>query len=66
MADEWPDAQRFEFERRVAAPATETVIEALDVLPQWIPDGLYLLRLEVEDLVAGRSVGQATIALEVR
>ena len=66
VADEWPDAQRFEFERRVPAPATEVVIETLDVLPQWIPDGLYLLRLEVEDLVARRPAGRATIALEVR
>jgi len=66
VADEWPEAQRFEFERRVPAPATEIAIESLDMLPRWIPDGLYLLRLEVEDLIARRPAGRATIALEVR
>jgi hypothetical protein len=64
--EEWPDAQRFDFERRALAPATETIIETLDILPQWIPDGRYVLRIEIKDLIAGQSAGRATIALEVR
>jgi cytochrome c-type biogenesis protein CcmH/NrfG len=61
----WPDALRFEFDR--AVPRTMAPIpETLDLWPQWIPPGQYLLRVEVEDLVAGVPAGRATIAFEVR
>ena len=64
--DEWPDAQRFEFERHEPVQAGGVTIETLDMLPQWIPEGRYLLRIEVEDLVARVSAGRSTIAFEVR
>jgi len=63
--DTWPDAQRFEFERRVVATAEGAIVESLDVLPRWIPEGRYLLRLEIEDLLSRSPVGRATIALDV-
>jgi len=62
--EEWPDAVRLEFERLV--PAAGTVAETIDLTPQWIPSGRYLLRLEVRDLVGDRAVGRATIAFEIR
>ncbi len=60
------DAQRFTFERQEAADARGVTIESLDLQPQWIPEGRYLLRLEVEDLIADTAVGRATIAFEVK
>jgi tetratricopeptide (TPR) repeat protein len=62
--DVWPDALRFEFDRQVSGP--DPAIEVLDILPQWIPRGRYVLRLEVEDLEARAPAGRATVALEVR
>ena len=62
--DEWPDAVRLEFERQV--PAAGAVAETIDLTPQWIPSGRYLLRLEVRDLVGDRPVGRSTIAFEIR
>jgi hypothetical protein len=64
--DDWPDAQRFEFERHEPAQASGATIETLDILPQWIPEGRYLLRLEVEDLAGQALVGRSTIAFEVK
>jgi hypothetical protein len=61
---EWPDAVRLEFQRQV--PAAGTVAETIDLTPQWIPPGRYLLRLEVRDLVGDRALGRATIAFEIR
>ncbi|MFQ5809511.1 MAG: hypothetical protein ACE5JM_07825, partial [Armatimonadota bacterium] len=63
--DEWPDAVRFEFDRQQATSDTDMVVEVLDIMPQWIPKGTYLLRLEVHDQVADQSAGRATIAFEV-
>jgi len=62
--EEWPDAVRLEFQRQV--PAAGTVAETIDLAPQWIPPGRYLLRLEVRDLVGDRALGRATIAFEIR
>jgi len=64
--EEWPDAQRFTFERQLSADPRGVTIESLDLQPQWIPEGRYLLRLEVEDLVADTAAGRATIAFEVK
>jgi tetratricopeptide (TPR) repeat protein len=62
----WPDAQHLAFERRREGAADGVTVETLDILPQWIPAGRYLLRLQVEDLLTQSPVGRATIAFEVR
>ncbi len=64
--EEWPDAVRFEFDRQQSISDTDMVVEVLDIMPQWIPKGTYLLRLEVHDQVADKSAGRATIAFEVK
>ncbi len=61
--DEWPNAVRFEFERRRSAAGMH--VETLDIEPRWIEEGTYLLRLLVEDLVAGSSVAPTTIMFRV-
>jgi len=60
---EWPDAVRFEFDRRRAAGAM--AIETLDIEPRWLPEGSYLLRLEIYDLVADVGLRPATIMFRV-
>lgn len=62
---EWPDAVSFEFDRQVPGANAPFVPEALDIDPQRLPAGRYLLRLVVRD-GTGSAVGRATIAFEVR
>jgi tetratricopeptide (TPR) repeat protein len=63
--ENWPDAIRLEFvrERPAGVPA---VPEVLDITPDRVPPGRYLLRVRVRDLVAGADAGRATIAFAVR
>jgi hypothetical protein len=63
---EWPDALRFEFERSRPVDGTTPVVETLDLFPQWIPEGQYLLRLDVLDLVTNVTAQRASIAFEVK
>jgi len=62
---DWPDAVNFDFDRRLTLAGAAYVPEVLDIDPNRIPAGRYLLRLVVRDL-GGVNVGRATIAFEVR
>jgi hypothetical protein len=62
----WDGATAFEFERTRPATRGEPVRLALDIEPAYLPSGTYLLRAEVIDLRADRSLGRATIAFQVR
>ncbi len=62
--EEWPGAVRLSFERVV--PAAGVVREMLDLTPEQLPPGSYLLRLTVRDLVGGEEAGRATIGFLVR
>jgi hypothetical protein len=42
------------------------VADVLDITPQGIAQGKYLLRVEIWDNLAGRPVNRATIALQAR
>ncbi len=66
LKDEWPEARviRFARERPSApgAPVTETVsLSLLGITP-----GQYLLRLEIVDIVASKSLGRATVAFRAK
>jgi hypothetical protein len=63
--DDWQAAVHFEFEPRFPAPGRAPVIETLDILPRWITNGTYLLRLEIYDEVAARSTNRATVTLRI-
>ncbi len=62
--EEWPAAVRLSFER--VAPAGVVVREVLDLTPERLPAGTWLLRLTVRDLAGGEVAGQATIGFVVR
>lgn len=66
VREEWPAAVTFEFDRARRADTTAVEIETLDIDPQHLAPGTYLLRLEIRDNIAGRSLGRSTIALTVR
>lgn len=69
LREAWPGAVTFEFDRTRPAgppPPGGAEIETLDVDPRYLPAGTYLLRLEIRDEIAGRSLGRSTIALVVR
>jgi hypothetical protein len=63
---DWPGATVIQFDRvrRVASGAP--VPEVLDITPQGISKGKYLVRVEIWDKLAGREIGRATIALQAR
>ena len=58
-------AQTFEFDRDGPRDASNQV-ETIVVEPRYLPQGTYLLRLEVRDNIAGAMLGRSTIALIVR
>jgi hypothetical protein len=62
---DWPDATKFEFDRQVPAFGRDFVPENLDIDPQRLPAGRYLLRLEVKDADGGM-MGRSTVAFEVK
>lgn len=63
--EDWPNPAQIAFVREVMASG-RFAPEVLDITPDQIPAGRYLLRLIVEDLVAQRSLGSRTIAFTVR
>ncbi len=66
MRETWEDAVRFDFDRNRPVPENGMSVESLDIRPHWLPQGTYLLRLEVTDLVTGRRAGRATIAFRMK
>jgi hypothetical protein len=62
---DWPDATRFEFDRQVPSFGGDFVPETLDIDPQRLPAGRYLLRLFIRDGNGG-TVGRSTVAFEVQ
>jgi tetratricopeptide (TPR) repeat protein len=53
----------FDRERRYAG---RTTIEWLDITPELVPPGQYLLRLTIGEASGGRLIGRAQIAFEIR
>jgi tetratricopeptide (TPR) repeat protein len=64
--ESWPDATRFGFTRERPAADADIVPELLDITPDRVPPGRYLLRVRVRDLLAGADAGRATISFTVR
>jgi len=62
----WPGATRLGFQRERAAAPRGSEIETLDIVPAQLPRGRYLLRVGIQDLLAGLSAGYSSIAFEVR
>jgi len=62
--EEWSGAVQFGFEREAEASAVAR--EMLDITPERLPPGKYLLRLRVTDRVAERDAGRSQIAFEVK
>ncbi|HYK11522.1 MAG TPA: hypothetical protein VEV39_12035, partial [Gemmatimonadales bacterium] len=62
---DWPRATKFEFERQVPSYGRDFVVENLDIDPQRLPTGRYLLRLFVSD-ENGAPIGRSTVAFEVK
>ena len=58
-------AQTFEFDRTGPRDGSSKV-ETIVVEPHYLPQGTYLLRLEVRDNIAGAMLGRSTIAMIVR
>ncbi len=63
---QWPEATRFSFVRERRASGTGTVGEILDITPDRVPPGKYLLRLHIVDALSGQDAGRASIAFAVR
>ncbi len=61
---DWNEAVRFEFDRLPVAGETG-VVETLDISPDHLPEGKYLLKVAVDDIHAGTRVESAPIGFEV-
>ena len=64
--DVWPGAVRLAFDREAPALASGVTREVLDITPEQLGAGSYVLRLKVWDLIAGREVGQTQVMFTVR
>jgi len=64
--EEWPGAGGLEFDRVSSGSEGQPVAEMLDLSPQQIPRGSYLLRVQVRDNTAAAQIGRATVAFRVR
>jgi len=64
--DTWPQAVSLEFDRVVSPSADGPVVETLDLSPQQVRRGSYLLRVEAWDEIGRVQVGRATAAFRIR
>ena len=65
--EQWPGAIQLRFDREAALPeGTNAARDVVDITPERLPPGIYLIRLETFDRVAQRPVGRAQIRFEVR
>ena len=64
--EDWPGAIGLEFDRASGGAEGRSVTEMLDLSPQQIPRGSYLLRVQVWDNAAAAQIGRATVAFRVR
>ncbi|HWH03448.1 MAG TPA: hypothetical protein VN674_07170, partial [Gemmatimonadales bacterium] len=62
---DWTKATTFDFDRQVVSYGRDFVSEMLDIDPQRLPAGRYLLRLIVSD-PGGAPVGRSTVAFDVK
>lgn len=63
---DWPGAQRLSFDREMPLTASGITREVLDITPERLAPGRYLLRMAIRDLVAGADAGLAQISFVVR
>jgi hypothetical protein len=63
--DSLAGGSRFSFDRQ-RRYAGRTTVEWLDISPERVPPGQYLLRLTVGEPAGGRVLGTAQIAMEIR
>ena len=63
--DSLPEGTTFSFDRE-GRSAGRTTIEQLDITPELVPPGQYLLRLTIAEPGGGRAIGRAQIAFEIR
>ncbi len=63
---DWPQATKFEFQRVRPASRAGYEVETLDIVPAQVPPGRYLLRVRVQDLVAGAYVGSGATSFMVQ
>lgn len=63
--EDWPQAITIEFDRSGRRKPGEAVGETINLSPQILPPGRYLLRLEVRDNGTGQLVGRSTTVFEV-
>ncbi len=64
--EDWPGAIGLEFDRASGGAEGRSVTEMLDLSPQQIPRGSYLLRVQVWDNAAAAQIGRAMVAFRVR
>src|SRR5205823_12211899 len=64
--EDWPGAIGLEFDRASGGAEGRSVTEMLDLSPQQIPRGSYLLRVQVWDNAAAAQIGRAMVAARVR
>jgi len=62
----WPGARSLVFDRQIPAAPGRPIVESLDVSPDQLPTGQYLLRVRIMDSANGVEVGHSTVALQVR
>ena len=63
--DSLPGAVTLEFTRERPVPAGRMLVEWLDITPERLPRGSYLLRLDTRD-ESGRRIGRSQIAFQIR
>lgn len=62
---DWTRATTFDFDRQIVSYGRDLVSETLDIDPQRLPAGRYLLRLIVSD-PGGAPIGRSTVAFDVK
>ncbi len=65
--DQWLGAVQLRFDRETPAPESGAVTrDVVDITPERLPPGRYLLRLEALDRAGDRPAGRAQVSFEVR
>jgi len=64
--EDWRARVTLDFDRTGVASSGSAVVEFLDIAPSNLPEGTYLIRLEVRDNTMGSFLGRSTAAFTVR
>jgi hypothetical protein len=64
--DSLANAQTYSFLRELPAAPNAPLVESLDISPENLAPGTYLLRLDITDAADGHRIGRAQVAFTIR